>query len=73
MALGPSNHVAVINTQTYEVEEYILVGRRVWQLAFDADESRLLTTNGVSSDVSVIDTNTKKSSRLSKLDVSLGA
>ena len=60
VALGPSNHVAVINTQTYEVEEYILVGRRVWQLAFDADESRLLTTNGVSSDVSVIDTNTKK-------------
>ena len=60
VALGPSNHVAVINTETYKVEDYILVGRRVWQLAFDGDESRLLTTNGVSSDVSVIDTQSHK-------------
>ena len=60
VALGPANHVAVINTDTYEVEDYILVGRRVWQLGFDANESRLLTTNGVSSDVSVIDTQSHK-------------
>jgi YVTN family beta-propeller protein len=31
------------------------VGRRVWHLAFNGDESKLLTTNGVSGDVSVID------------------
>jgi len=35
-----------------------LVGRRVWQLAFNQDQSLLLTTNGVSGDVSVINTHT---------------
>jgi PQQ-dependent catabolism-associated beta-propeller protein len=55
VALGPSNHVAVVNAETYEVEDYILVGRRVWHLAFDATGERLFTTNGVSGDVTVID------------------
>ncbi|HAQ49747.1 MAG TPA: hypothetical protein DCR37_11945, partial [Glaciecola sp.] len=51
-----SNHVAVINTQTMEIVKYLLVGRRVWQLAFNQDESLLLTTNGISGDISIIDT-----------------
>ncbi|WP_286238449.1 YVTN family beta-propeller repeat protein [Neptuniibacter halophilus] len=55
VALGPSNHVAVVNAQTYEVEDYILVGRRVWHMDFNQDQSMLLTTNGISGDVSVID------------------
>ena len=55
VALGPSNHVAVVNAETYEVEDYILVGRRVWHMAFNADKSLLFTTNGVSGDVTVID------------------
>lgn len=55
VALGPSNHVAVVNAETYEVEDYLLVGRRVWQLGFNADQSLLFTTNGVSGDVSVVD------------------
>ncbi len=55
VALGPANHVAVVNRDDYSIEKYILVGRRVWHLAFTPDESRLLTTNGVSGDVTVID------------------
>lgn len=55
VALGPSNHVAVVNAETYEVEDYILVGRRVWHMAFNGDKSLLFTTNGVSGDVTVID------------------
>ncbi|MBM7066411.1 YVTN family beta-propeller repeat protein [Actibacterium sp. 188UL27-1] len=55
VALGPSNHVAVVNAATYEVEDYILVGRRVWHMDFNADRSLLFTTNGVSGDVTVID------------------
>jgi PQQ-dependent catabolism-associated beta-propeller protein len=47
VALGPSNHVAVVNAQTFEVETYILVGRRVWHMAFNADHTQLFTTNGV--------------------------
>jgi PQQ-dependent catabolism-associated beta-propeller protein len=55
IALGPANHVAVVNMETYEVEEYLLVGRRVWHMAFSPDKSLLFTTNGVSGDVTVID------------------
>jgi len=60
IALGPANHVAVVNRKTYEVEKYILVGRRVWHLEFSPDEKLLLTTNGVSSDVTLIDTQNLK-------------
>ena len=55
VALGPSARVAVINMETYEVEKYLLVGQRVWNLEFSPDQDRLFTTNGVSGDVSVID------------------
>ena len=55
VALGPANHVAVIDVSSMSIEQYLLVGRRVWQLAFNHDQSKLLTTNGVSGDVSVID------------------
>jgi YVTN family beta-propeller protein len=47
--------VAVVNTDSLEVEKYLLVGQRVWQLAFTPDEKLLFATNGVSNDVSVID------------------
>jgi len=55
IALGPANRVAVVDTQTFEVKKYLLVGQRVWQLAFDAEEKYLYTSNGVSNDISVID------------------
>ena len=44
-----------INAQTFEVEKYLLVGQRVWQLAFTPDEKYLISTNGNSNDVSIID------------------
>jgi hypothetical protein len=31
--------VAVIDAKTFEVLDYLLVGRRVWQLAFTPDEA----------------------------------
>lgn len=55
IALGPSARVAVVNAKTFEVEKYLLVGPRVWNLEFSPDQKRLYTTNGVSGDVSVID------------------
>lgn len=55
VALGPANRVAVIDTKRLEVEKYLLVGRRVWQLAFTPDDKLLFVTNGNSNDVSVID------------------
>ncbi|MFZ7090727.1 YVTN family beta-propeller repeat protein [Primorskyibacter sp. 2E233] len=60
VGLGPANHLAVVNAKTFEVEDYILVGRRVWHMAFNADKSLLFTTNGVSGDVTVVDVAARK-------------
>ncbi|MFT3730597.1 MAG: YVTN family beta-propeller repeat protein [Hyphomicrobium sp.] len=60
VALGPANRVAVIDTSTFKVLKYILVGQRVWQMYFTPDGKYLLTTNGASNDVSVIDVANQK-------------
>ena len=54
VALGPANRIAVIDQKTKEIVKYLLVGQRVWQLAFTPDQKTLLSTNGVSNDVSFI-------------------
>ena len=45
----------MIDAKTYKVQKYLLVGQRVWQMAFTPDQKYLLTTNGLSNDISVID------------------
>ena len=55
VALGPANRIAVIDGVTHKVTKYLLVGQRVWHMAFTPDEKYLLSTNGVSNDVSIID------------------
>lgn len=55
VALGPANRVAVIDTKTFKVLKYILVGQRVWQMYFTPDGKLLFTTNGASNDVTAID------------------
>jgi YVTN family beta-propeller protein len=55
VALGPANRVAVVDTATYQVTKYILVGQRVWQLAFTPDQKTVISTNGVSNDITFID------------------
>ncbi|MDN2659182.1 YVTN family beta-propeller repeat protein [Neptunomonas sp. CHC150] len=67
VALGPSNHVAVVDAKTFEVLEYILVGRRVWHMEFNADQSLLLTTNGISGDVTVVDVDKLKAIKTIKV------
>jgi YVTN family beta-propeller protein len=44
-----------VDVKTREVAKYLLVGQRVWHAAFTPDDKYLLTANGVSNDVSVID------------------
>ena len=53
--MGPANRVAVVDATSHQVVKYLLVGQRVWHMAFTPDEKYLLATNGVSNDVSVID------------------
>ncbi|WP_299922325.1 YVTN family beta-propeller repeat protein [uncultured Pelagimonas sp.] len=67
VALGPANHLAVVNADTYEVEDYILVGRRVWHMDFNADRSKLFTTNGVSGDVTMVDVASRKAEKTIKV------
>ena len=55
IALGPANRVAVVDAASHKVIKYLLVGQRVWHMAFTPDEKYLLVTNGISNDVSVID------------------
>jgi YVTN family beta-propeller protein len=55
VALGPANRIAVVDATTHQVTKYLLVGQRVWHMAFTPDEKYLLSTNGVSNDLSVID------------------
>ena len=73
VALGPANRVAVVDGETWEVQHYLLVGQRVWQLAFTPDEKYLFTTNGISNDVSVIDVANERSSSRSRSASSPGA
>ena len=41
-----------------EVIDYVLVGKRAWGLELSADKQRLFVANGLSDDVTVIDTET---------------
>lgn len=60
VALGPANRIAVIDGESLEVIDYILVGQRVWQMAFTPGDEFLVTTNGNSNDVTVIDVARRK-------------
>jgi len=55
VALGPANHVAVVDAKTYAVLKYIVVGKRVWHVALTPEEDKVFVTNGVSGDVTEID------------------
>jgi YVTN family beta-propeller protein len=55
VALGPANHVAVVDTATYKVTDYILVGQRPWHMALSPDGSKLYVVNGETNDVTVVD------------------
>jgi PQQ-dependent catabolism-associated beta-propeller protein len=60
IALGPANHVAVVNTKTYTVGDYILVGQRPWHMALSPDGSKLYVVNGFTNDVTVVDAQSLK-------------
>jgi len=56
VALGRANHVAAVDVASGEIEDYVLVGNRAWNVTFNRDESILYVTNGLSDDVSIVDT-----------------
>ena len=60
VALGPANRIAVIDAKTFKVNHYLLVGQRVWNLAFDSKQKHLVTANGGSNDISIVDLQSQK-------------
>jgi YVTN family beta-propeller protein len=55
IALGPASRVAVVDTRTFEVLRYIVVGQRPWHMELDPDGSKLYVANGLTDDIVVID------------------
>ena len=49
--LGPANRVAVIDTATKEVKDYILVGQRPWHGEFGPDGKKYYVANGLTNDL----------------------
>ena len=46
--------VAIVDVKSREVEDYILVGSRAWEVEFSKDQNTLYVANGLSDDISVI-------------------
>ncbi|MBV9756223.1 MAG: PQQ-dependent catabolism-associated beta-propeller protein [Alphaproteobacteria bacterium] len=63
VSLGRANHIAVLDTATRKVEDYILVGSRAWGVAFSPDERMLYVANGLSDDLSIVDMRSRKAVR----------
>jgi len=55
VTLGHANRVAVVDAETKNVRDYILVGRRPWGVGLSRDEKRLFVANGGSDDMTIID------------------
>jgi PQQ-dependent catabolism-associated beta-propeller protein len=60
VALGRANHVAFVDVATRKVTQLVLVGKRSWAVALNADESLLLSVNGLSDDVTFVDVTSAK-------------
>ena len=60
VALGRANHVAVVDVPKRRVLDYILVGKRAWGLGLTKDEKTLYVANGLSDDLTIVDTQTLK-------------
>lgn len=63
VALGPSNHVAVVDSATYEVTDYVLVGQRPWHIERSLDDKSIYVANGLSNDMTIIDIASLKATR----------
>lgn len=55
ITLGRANHVAIVETSSREVLQYVLVGSRTWDVDLTRDEKTAYVANGLSDDITVID------------------
>lgn len=62
-SLGRANHVAEIDAATRQVRRTVLVGKRAWGLALNKSGAMLYVANGLSDDLSLVDTAAGKTLR----------
>ncbi len=55
VCLGKANHLAVVDTETYQVIDYVLVGQRPWHAVLSPDGTKLFSANGETNDVTEVD------------------
>jgi PQQ-dependent catabolism-associated beta-propeller protein len=60
VGLDRANHVAFVDVASRKVTQLVLVGKRAWGLGLNRDDSRLFIVNGLSDDMTVIDTASAK-------------
>lgn len=60
VGLGKANHVAFVEVASRKVTDLVLVGKRAWGLGLNKAQDRLLVVNGMSDDLSIVDTATAK-------------
>ncbi|HKX93920.1 MAG TPA: PQQ-dependent catabolism-associated beta-propeller protein [Methylibium sp.] len=60
VSLGKANHVAFIDVPARKVTNLVLVGKRAWNVTLDKAEKQLWVINGMSDDVTVVDTASAK-------------
>jgi len=63
VALGPANRVAVVDTATLAVKDYVLVGQRPWHMDLSADGAKLYVANGLTNDMTIVDVATLTAER----------
>jgi PQQ-dependent catabolism-associated beta-propeller protein len=56
VSLGRANHVAEVDVVTKQMRRAVLVGKRAWGLALNKTGTILYVTNGLSDDMSLVDT-----------------
>lgn len=63
VSLGRANQVAEVDMASRQVRRTVLAGKRAWGLALSPDEAVLYVTNGLSDDMTLIDTRQGKAIR----------
>jgi PQQ-dependent catabolism-associated beta-propeller protein len=63
VAIGRANRLAIVDTATYEVKDFILIGQRPWHMALSPDGKKLYTANGLTNDMTVVDVQSLKAER----------
>ena len=58
LSLGRANHIAIIDSKSHNVLQFVLTGKRPWSVDLSADEKTAIVANGLSDDITVIDMTT---------------